>query len=197
MQVINMKKGILLLILAAVMAIAAGCGSGGIKDAKNWPLEDFNFTSHEGKPFSKKDLQGKVWIADFIFTNCPDVCPPMTANMVKLQDMVRKEGLENVEFVSFSVDPDKDTPQALTEYGEKFNVDFKNWTFLTGYSQTEIEKFAVDNFKALVKKPEEGDYVIHGTSFYLVDQEGKIKKDYTGIKEVPFDEIIKDIKSLQ
>lgn len=179
------------------MVFAAGCGNGGIKDAKNYPIENFTFTSHEGKEFGMSDLEGKVWIADFVFTNCADVCPPMTANMAKLQEKVKDEGVENVEFVSFSVDPAVDSPQVLKEFGEKFHVDFNNWTFLTGYSQEEIEKFALENFKTLVKKPQEGDQVIHGTDFYLVDQSGTMVKYYSGFKDVPFDDIIKDIKTLQ
>ena len=69
--------------------------------------------------------------------------------------------------------------------------------FFTGYTQEQIEKFAVDTFKTIVKKPESGDQVIHGTSFYLIDAEGKVMKDYTGLAEMPMEELIKDIKSLQ
>ncbi len=197
MQVMNVKKVLLLIMMAAVVVFAAACGNGGLKDAKNYPIEDFTFTNQDGEPLSKKDLKGKVWVADFVFTNCADVCPPMTANMAKLQDMIKKENLKNVEIVSFSVDPTVDKPEVLKEYGQKFNVDFSNWSFLTGYSQEEIEKFALESFKALVKKPEEGDQVIHGTDFYLIDQEGVMRKYYTGLKEVPFEQIIEDIKTLQ
>ncbi len=192
-----MKKVYALLMLAAVIMFAAGCGDSGLKDAKNYPIEDFTFTNQYGESLSKADLKGKVWVASFIFTNCADVCPPMTANMAKLQDMMKEEGLEDVEIVSFSVDPTVDSPEVLKEYGNKFNVDFMNWSFLTGYSQEEIEKFALENFKTLVKKPETGDQVIHGTDFYLVDQNGDMRKYYTGLKEVPFEQIIEDIKTLQ
>lgn len=192
-----MKKIFFLLMLTGIIALAAGCGNSGLKDAKNYPIEDFTFTNQDGEPISKKDLEGKVWVADFVFTNCADVCPPMTANMAKLQDMIKEEGLEDVEIVSFSVDPEVDTPETLKEYGKKFNADFDNWSFLTGYSQEEIERFTLENFKALVKKPESGDQVIHGTDFYLVDQNGDMRKYYTGLKEVPFEQIIEDIKALQ
>ncbi|WP_031308486.1 MULTISPECIES: SCO family protein [Bacillaceae] len=192
-----LKKVLTLLMLAAVIIFAAGCGNSGLKDAKNYPIEDFTFTNQDGESISKADLEGKVWMASFIFTNCADVCPPMTANMSKLQDMIKEEGLKDVEIVSFSVDPAVDNPEVLKEYGKKFNVDFKNWSFLTGYTQEEIEKFALENFKTLVKKPETGDQVIHGTDFYLVDQNGDMRKNYTGLKEVPFEQIIEDIKALQ
>lgn len=192
-----MKIRFLLYGVIVGMLLLAGCGKKEIENAVNWPIKDFRATSQEHKTVGLKDLKGKVWISDFIFTSCADVCPPMTANMAKLQKMVNDKGLENVEFVSFSVDPSVDTPEALKNYATQFGADLKNWTLLTGYSQEFIEEFALKNYKALVKKPEEGNQVIHGTSIYLVDQKGNIKKSYNGYKNVPFEEIISDIKSLQ
>ncbi|MDE3839281.1 cytochrome c oxidase assembly protein [Bacillus methanolicus] len=192
-----MKHKLIGLTVLILVLILSACGQSKIEDAINRPLEDFNFTNQNGEPFGLKDLEGKVWVADFIFTNCADVCPPMTFNMAKLQKKVKEEGIENIEFVSFSVDPTVDDPETLKKYGEKYHADQSNWHFLTGYKQEEIEKFALDNFKALVKKPKQGDQVIHGTSFYLVDKNGNVMKEYTGLNEVPFDEIISDIKALQ
>ncbi|MDV7763736.1 MULTISPECIES: SCO family protein [unclassified Peribacillus] len=182
---------------ASILLLLTACGSNGVPDAKNWDLEDFSYIDQEGKAFSKSDLKGKVWVADFIFTSCKTVCLPMTSNMTKLQQQLKDEGISDVEFVSFSVDPEIDKPDVLKKYGDQFNVDYSNWHFLTGYGQEEIERFARDNFKLIVKKPETGDQVIHGTSFFLIDQKGKIMKDYTGLQDIPFDEIIKHIKILQ
>ncbi|KAB2338950.1 SCO family protein [Cytobacillus depressus] len=186
----------IILAILAVVGLSA-CGKGEIKGAKNWPIADFTFTDNENNSLSLANLNGKVWVADFIYTNCPDVCLPMTFNMAKLQDLAKKEKIENIEFVSFSIDPEVDSPKVLTEYAKYFDVDFKNWHFLTGYKQEEIEKFAMDNFKTLVKKPENDPNVIHQTYFYLVNKEGKIMKLYSGLDDIPFDEIIKDIKTLQ
>ncbi|MFO1444733.1 SCO family protein [Bacillus sp. Bva_UNVM-123] len=185
------------IITIFTMLLLSACGKGEIKDAKNWPIQDFTFMNQENKSFGLSDLKGKVWVADFIFTNCEDVCMPMTANMVKLQEMVKKEKIKNIEFVSFSVDPTVDTPEVLTDYGNQYHADMSNWRFLTGYKQEEIENFAMKNFKTLVKKPKTGDQVIHQTYFYLVNQEGKIMKFYPGLADIPFDEIMKDIKTLQ
>lgn len=181
----------------AVILMLTACGSNGVPDAKNWDMEDFSYVNQDGKPFSKENLKGKVWVADFIFTNCEDVCLPMTANMVKLQQKLKDEGISDVEFVSFSVDPEVDKPEVLKEFGDQFNVDYTNWNFLTGYSQDDIEAFAMDNFKTIVQKPDNEDQVIHQTSFYLMDQDGKIIRDYTGLQGIPFDEMIKHIKILQ
>lgn len=193
-----MKK--LQLLTAAVMVaglVLSGCGPKGVPDAKNWNVESFTFTDQEERPFSKSDLDGRVWVADFIFTSCEDVCLPMTSNMAQLQQQLKDEGIKDVEFVSFSVDPEVDSPQVLKEFGASFNADFSNWHFLTGYSQSEIEEFAMDNFKTIVQKPEAEDQVIHGTDFYLIDKEGKIIRYYTGLNKDPFEEIIKHIKILQ
>lgn len=181
----------------AVLLMLTACGSNGVPDAKNWDIEEFSYVDQDGKPFTKEDLKGKVWVADFIFTNCEDVCLPMTANMVKLQQKLKDEGISDVEFVSFSVDPEVDKPEVLKEFGDQFNVDYTNWHFLTGYSQEEIQTFAMDNFKTIVQKPENEDQVIHQTSFYIMDQDGKIIRDYTGLQDIPFDEMIKHIKILQ
>lgn len=184
-------------ISIAILLLLTACGSNGVPDAKNWDIEDFSYVDQAGKPFSKDDLKGKVWVSDFIFTSCEDVCLPMTANMVKLQQKLKDEGISDVEFVSFSVDPEVDKPEVLKGFGDQFNVDYTNWHFLTGYSQDEIETFAMENFKTIVKKPENEDQVIHQTSFYLMDQDGKIIRDYAGLEGIPFDEMIKHIKILQ
>ena len=191
-----MKIAKVIFLIVGVCLFLSSCGQG-IKNAKNWPIEDFTYTNQNGKPFGLKDLEGKVWVADFVFTNCDDVCLPMTANMKKLQDLTEKEGIENIQFVSFSVDPTIDTPEVLKEYGKMFSADFENWHFLTGYEQKEIEDFALSTFKEMVKKPESGDQVIHGTRFFLVDGEGKIQKYYSGLADIPMDELVKDIKTLQ
>lgn len=193
-----MKNRILASVLMMTVLILSACGQKEIENAKDWPIkDDFSYTDQDGNQFGLKDLKGKVWVADFIFTNCVDVCLPMTSNMAKLQQMAKDENIENIEFVSFSVDPEMDKPEKLQEFAKSFNVDKRNWHFLTGYSQESIEKFAMENFKALVKKPEKEDQVIHGTDFYLVDKNGTIVKYYTGLNKIPMKEIMNDIKTLQ
>lgn len=177
--------------------VLTACSSNEIPNAKNWKIEEFNFVDQEGKNFSKEDLKGKVWVADFIFTSCDDVCLPMTSNMSKLQKMLKDEGILDVELVSFSVDPAVDTPDVLKKFGDQFHVDYSNWHFLTGYKQKEIEHFATKNFKTFVIKPENADQVTHGTDFFLVDQNGKIIQYYTGLQDIPFEDIIQHIKILQ
>src|SRR3954468_3097819 len=152
----GMKKKNLFLLILVFTIILSACGKE-IENAVNWPIKDFTATNQQNKHVGLKDLKGKVWVSAFIFTSCADVCPPMTTNMVKLQKKLKEENLKDVELVSFSVDPTVDTPEVLTRYANQFGVDFTNWTFLTGYSQQFIEKFAMDSFKTIVKKPAEGN----------------------------------------
>ncbi|MFX3630005.1 MAG: SCO family protein [Ectobacillus sp.] len=178
------------------LVLATGCDAGSkLRNPLNWDVEDFQYTNQDGKPFGSKNLKGKVWVADFIFTNCTTVCPPMTANLARLQKMVKEEKLD-VEFVSFSVDPTVDNPEALKAFAAKFTSDTSNWHFLTGYSQEEIERFAKKNFRTLVDKPDTTDQVMHGTSFFLVDQNGKVMKSYKGVSNTPYKDIIRDIERL-
>ncbi|MFD0051956.1 SCO family protein [Actinomycetes bacterium NPDC127524] len=194
-----MKKLHTVFILMGVFAVLllSACGKERVPGAKNWDVESFAYTNQDGNTISKQDLKGKVWIADFMFTSCQDVCLPMTANMVKLQQMLKDKGIENVEFVSFSVDPNTDKPAVLKEFGQRFKADFENWNFLTGYKQSQIESFAKDSFHTIVQKPENMDQVMHGINFYLIDQKGKVIQYYNGVKGTPFDDIVKHIKILQ
>lgn len=188
-----MRKNLWFTSLLFFTLLLTGCGQG-IKNPLNWEINDFTFTNQEGEDFGLANLKGKVWIADFVFTNCTTVCLPMMTNMAKLQDKLKEDGL-SVELVSFSVDPEVDTPEVLKEYAKYYNADLSSWHLLTGYSQKTIEDFTMKNFKTLAKKPETSDQVIHGTSFYLIDKEGKVVKEYSGL-EFPIEEIIKDVKIL-
>ncbi|MGD6815865.1 SCO family protein [Metabacillus sp. 113a] len=182
--------------IAVLVVLISGCARASSGYSSISSVEDFEYTDQEGRPFGLEELKGSVWIADFIFTSCETVCPPMTAHMKKFQDMADEEKIP-VEIVSFSVDPEVDSPSRLKEFGQKSGTSFQNWHFLTGYSQEEIEDFSLKSFKALVKKPENEDQVIHGTSFYLIDKEGEVVKTYSGIEKTPYKEILDDAKRLQ
>ena len=190
-----MKK-IILVAFMSLFVVLAAC-SNEIEDPLNWDIESFDYMNQEEEQVSLADLNGKVWMADFVFTSCETVCPPMTFNMSKLNDALVEEGVEDVQFVSFSVDPTVDTPEKIKAFMADYDLANADWQFLTGYSQEEIETFAQENFKALVRKPEEGTQVDHATWFYLVDQDGKIVKAYPGFQDVPYEDIINDIKILQ
>jgi protein SCO1/2 len=186
-------KLVFLLLISCMMLTA--CGSK-IENPLNWKMDSFSYVNQDHKKVGLSQLKGNVWVANFIFTSCETVCPPMTAHMAKLQKMAKDEGV-NVRFISFSVDPEVDTPKKMKDYANKFGADFSNWDFLTGYKQSEIEKFALDQFKTIVKKPQENPQVIHGTEFFLIDKNGAVQKSYNGVTDPPYEDMIKDIKILQ
>ncbi|WP_079477176.1 SCO family protein [Halobacillus salinus] len=189
--------GVILLLLSACGTSEennAANGTEGMENTLGWEVGTLEATTHAGESFSTDDMDGTVYIADFIFTSCETVCPPMTRNMVQLQQKMQEEGVK-AEIVSFSVDPNVDTPEKLTQFGEKYGADIdSNWTFVTGYEQQTIADFAKSSFKTQADKIQDNDQVIHGSSFYLVSKDGIVLKKYSGAQEVPYDEIIADAK---
>lgn len=179
--------------ITAILLIAA-CTQSEDKGL-NWQVDDFTYTNQDGQPYGMADLKGKVWVADFVFVHCVTVCPPMTSNLVMLQNELKKANVE-AEIVSFTVDPERDTVEVLKEYGMDYNVDFSNWNFLTGYSQEEIAKFAKDSFKSVVVQDRKSDQVIHGTSFFIVDKYGVVYSKHDGVYDTPIEQMVQDIKKL-
>jgi protein SCO1/2 len=143
-------------------------------------VPSFALTAADGKPFGTRDLDGRVWVADFVFTSCPEVCPRMTEEMARLQTWLVNRGLDGrVQLVSISVDPARDTPDKLRAYGAQFHAR-ATWHFLTGPQQA-IEDAVVRGFKiALGKEPEGQDNfaIVHGTKFVLVDGKRQIRGYY-------------------
>lgn len=160
----------------------------------SYKVEDFSYTNQDGETVSLDDLKGSFWVADMVFTSCNTVCPPMTANMARLQKLLKEEGLDEVRLVSFSVDPEVDTPEMLKEFGDKFGADYSNWDFLTGYTMEEAEKFALKSFKSLVDKPEGKDQVNHTVRFFIVTPDGNAIKSYDGRQAEQMQQIVDDLK---
>jgi|SRR5690625_25518 len=156
-------------------------------------LPNLDYTNQDGDVVTLDDLKGKWWVADLIFTNCETVCIPMTLNMLKIQEEAAEKGLD-INFLSFSVDPENDTPEVLLEYAEQYSVDLKNWTFLTGYEFETIQEIALETFMTGVQKESDSDQVNHGTRFYLVNPEGKVIKHYSGLEQEALEQIMKDLE---
>lgn len=160
-------------------------------------VDDFTFTTQDEEQLGLDDLQGDWWLADFIFTNCTTVCLPMSDNMSNLQESLDDENID-IPFISFSVDPDYDSPEVLTEYGTEHDADFDRWTFLTGYDFQTIREISIKSFRAPLQEPEIGsDQVTHDTRFFLVNPEGDVVKGYDGVKQESMDEITEDLKVLK
>ena len=153
-------------------------------------VPDFTLTNQQNQGISLSDLSGRVWIADFIFTNCPTICPKMTKEMVILQSEFSSL---DVNFISFTVDPERDTSEVLANYAKQYGADEKTWHFLTGKKE-QIYQLANDGFK-LAAAQHEGVFP-HSRKFVLVDPNGYIYGYYDSHSEAAMVQLRKDIKSL-
>ena len=158
----------------------------------------FSLIDHRGARFDATSLAGKAWVADFIFTSCKQSCPRLTARMTQLHDLVaKKRGNKDlgVRFVSFSVDPDNDTPEVLSAYAARMKADPASWSFVTGPSE-DVQSTIVKGFKVTAQRIDQGagEYdVLHGNWFVLGDGAGLIRGYYSTDTDADIDVIARDV----
>jgi protein SCO1/2 len=160
----------------------------------------FTLTDQDGKPFGNRDLDGRIWVADFVFTTCPSVCPRMTETMSALQTWLTNRALGGrVHLVSISVDPARDTPEKLRAYAERFHARPAGWTFLTGPQKT-VEDAVVHGFKVAISREkddsQDGFALVHGTQFILVDAKQHIRGYYDANDHESMAKLRRDVQSL-
>lgn len=152
-------------------------------------VPDFEFTDSNGETISREDMEGKVWVADFIFTTCTMACPIMTGNMNIIHKSFKDDN--NVRIISISVYPEYDTPEVLKEYASRYNANTDRWHFLTGPEES-VKNIIKTGFKI-------GDYediIFHSEKFALVDVRGNIRGYYSGMETEDMSKLKKDIKRL-
>jgi protein SCO1/2 len=160
-------------------------------------LDEFKLTDETGRPFGTAELKGFVWVAGFVFTRCPTICPAITATMGKMQHRAR--GIERgFRLVSFSVDPTYDTPERLDAFARKFKASPRMWKFLTG-DLGAMKATVTDGLKIAMGDPV-GDQdfasVFHGTHFVLVDQQARIRGYYDSSAADAVDRVLHDAAML-
>lgn len=177
------------LVIVAI-AIATGCAN----RAKNLPVygtvPEFRLTDSCGRSFDSHSLDGKVWVADFIYTRCPGPCPRMTSQMHEVEKKVKSDG--HVRLISFTVDPAHDTPAVLNDYAHLFGAPTQQWYFLTGSPET-LHQLARNVFMV-------GDLVgvmDHSTRFILVDEKRRIRGFYSTLDASGIDPLIGDVNVLR
>ena len=160
----------------------------------------FILTERSGHTITNQDLRGKIWVADFIFTTCPGPCPLITAGMVKVQEAVAAD--PHVQLVTFTVDPQTDTPAVLAAYADKFGADPNRWWFLTG-PEKPLYDLIKNGFYQVVQdnhgQPlEPGEYVVtHSTRLVLVDADGVVRGSYDGIGPDGRTDLLQGIRTLE
>lgn len=213
---------------AAVLAVAAllvlwivqgAPPKGGSRDDR--PLEGlqvfgtvppFSLIERSGKPVTRDDLIGKVWIANFIYTHCRDTCPLQSAEMARLQSALTTE--TDLRLISITVDPNRDTPAVLTQYANRYGADPNRWLFLTG-EKAAIYHLAQEGFRLSVVDPEQkaegrpfaptpalahhGETekeFLHSARFVLVDREARIRGYYQSTDEEALQRLRRDTRTI-
>ena len=183
---------ILLVISGAIVAIVAD-------SYRTEPLSefgsvpDFTLVERNGQTVVRSEFDGKVWVADFIFTNCEGACPLMTQQMSELQYVLPEEVL----LVSFTVDPTRDTPMVLASYADRHEADTDRWYFLTG-SREELYTLAQRGFHLAVDDTigTEAEPIMHSSRFVLIDRAGTIRNYYDGTNASEVARIETDVEAL-
>ncbi len=167
-------------------------------------VPNFTLTDETGAPFSRARLDGKVWVANFIFTSCPTACPILSKKMEKIQKRTRSLG-RAFHMVSFSVDPEHDTPAELDKYARRFHANPRGWNFLTG-SIDQVKAAVTDGFKIYFTRestkrenadPGATDFfqIVHGEHLVLVDQKQRIRGYYVADDD-GIDQLMADVALL-
>jgi len=153
----------------------------------------FQLTNQNGQPFGSAQLSGKIWIADFIYTTCPGPCPMISSRMSELQKPLQKT---DVHLVSFSVNPEKDTPEVLRGYADKLQAEPGRWDFLTG-AKPAIYKLSHDGFKLAVSDGSDAQGIpVHSTRIVLVDRHGQIRGYYDATEPEAITKLLADTNHL-
>lgn len=155
----------------------------------------FTLVDQQKQPVSAEALRGNVWIADFVFTRCAGQCPLMSDEMARLADVFQQAS--SVRFVSFTVDPEHDTPQVLARYARRYQAASRHWLFLTG-AHTALTQLVREGFRLAIA--EDGgtvaEPITHSVRFVLVDRGGNIRGYYDATDAMQLRQLQRDIKRL-
>lgn len=166
-----------------------------ITDTLYQTIPAFQFVNQEGDSIGNKDLDGKIYVADFFFTSCPSICPGMQRNMLKIQTDFK--GLPDFKLISFTIDPKHDTIPVLKKYADKLGADAEQWWFLLGKKE-EVYQLAKDGYLVTAKEdPAAPGGLMHEGYFILVDGQRRIRGAYDGTDEKQVEKLIQDIRILQ
>lgn len=161
---------------------------------------EFSLINRDDRIVTNSDLLGSPWVADFIFTRCAVSCPRMTQRMIQLEKLW--PAALNTARVSFSVDPDFDTPEVLQTYADSWGIRDPRWLFLTGDREV-MKSIVMEGFKlALEMNPppgsvSPGEPILHSTRFVLVDSVGAIRGYYDVVEGGELERLAGDLRAIQ
>lgn len=156
----------------------------------------FTFTDQDGKEVTEKTFADHIYVADFIFTSCPGICPRMTESMAKVQDLMM-EKVDNIMFLTHTVDPETDTPKRFKRYAERFGADEKTWKFVTGAEKDLYDVCGKGYYLSCQAGSDGTEEFDHSGRLVLVDRDRIIRGFYVGYDEEAVNKLINDIFILQ
>ncbi|WP_184498413.1 SCO family protein [Algoriphagus iocasae] len=165
-----------------------------VSDTTQHYIPDFTFINQDGQPAGKADMEGKITIVDFFFTSCPSICPVMSEEMERVNDMFRDE--PRVQILSISIDPEFDTPEILKEYAERHHAESGKWDFLSGDKLTTYELARCGFVIPALDGQGIPDNFVHSDKFTLVDEQGRIRGYYSGTNREDVDLLMLETKIL-
>lgn len=156
----------------------------------------FAFRTQDGVEFTNKDVEGKVYVAEYFFTTCPGICPAMNTNMREVYEKYKDK--QDFLILSHTCDPERDSVQQLKHYSDSMKVDTRKWVFLTGrkdslYKMARVSYTIDDPANNLVSID---DDFLHTQFWALVNKKGEVKRIYDGLKENEIREMMDDIDKL-
>ncbi len=156
-------------------------------------VSEFSLVEASGKPMRLADFKGRVWVASFIFGRCAGACPIMMHQVKQLQsELVTRD---DFKFVSFTVDPEWDTPEVLTAYAARYGADRTRWLFLTG-EKTQIHHLTREAFRLVVDESggSEEEPILHSSKLVLVDRNALIRGYYDGTETEALKQLVRDVE---
>ena len=162
--------------------------------SKYHKISDFILTNQNGKEITQADYKDKIYVADFFFTTCQDICPVMTKNMYELQEELKNDN--EILLLSHTVIPEVDTVKRLKEYAIENNVDDSKWNLVTG-DKKQIYELARKSYLAVEDSNFNEFDMIHTENFMLIDKEKQIRGFYDGTNSEEINRLLKDIEVLK
>ena len=162
--------------------------------SKYHKISDFILTNQNGKEITQADYKDKIYVADFFFTTCQDICPVMTKNMYELQEELKYDN--EILLLSHTVIPEVDTVKRLKEYAIENNVDDSKWNLVTG-DKKQIYELARKSYLAVEDSNFNEFDMIHTENFMLIDKEKQIRGFYDGTNSEEINRLLKDIEILK
>jgi len=162
--------------------------------SKYHKISDFTLTNQNGEKITQENYNDKIYVADFFFTTCQDICPIMTKNMYKLQQELKND--KEILFLSHTVIPEIDNVERLKEYAVVNNVDDSKWNLVTG-DKRQIYELARKSYLAVEDSEFEKYDMIHTENFMLIDKEKQIRGFYDGTNDKEIEKLLSDIQILK